>query len=141
MAQWRRAIPERIQAVDSLLAEFKDPLPSANALTFRGLVAAGTAPTKNEIVSGALDKTRDQVARLLLDLNKIEQWIALSVPTIEDGGNFGVAIQEETRKAIKAERLVLKAAMEKARRKEEGYAASCTLVTLRLPPLPRAVLV
>lgn len=122
--QWRRAVPEKLMALDGLLAEFKDPLPSAIAPVFRGLVVAGGAPSKNEQVTAAMDKTRDQVARALLDLSRVEHWIQMNVPQVEDGGNFGVAIQEETRKLVQAERVALKATLAKipAYFKERGDA-------------------
>lgn len=54
----------------------------------------------NKLNSEALMSVRNEVSSLISTLDAIVAWITLSVPKIEDGGNFGVSIQFEIRKAI-----------------------------------------
>ena len=44
---------------------------------------------------------RGEAAACVLDLRKIERFITLHVPKVEDGNNFGVAIQLEVAKLVK----------------------------------------
>ena len=44
---------------------------------------------------------RGEAAACVLDLRKIERFITLHVPKVEDGNNFGVAIQMEVLKVVK----------------------------------------
>jgi len=57
-------------------------------------------PVYNQINSVALITVRDKLSELISNLDVSAAWISLSVPQIEDGGNFGVTIQLEIRKAI-----------------------------------------
>merc|ERR1712146_73813 len=54
----------------------------------------------NKLNSEALISVRNNVSSLISTLDAIVAWITLSVPKIEDGGNFGVSIQFEIRKAF-----------------------------------------
>jgi len=47
----------------------------------------------NEKVVGAVTTTLDQVATHANLLSKLDYFITLHIPTIEDGGNFGVGVQ------------------------------------------------
>jgi hypothetical protein len=44
----------------------------------------------NEKVAGAVTTTLDQVSAHATLLSKLDYFITLHIPTIEDGGNFGV---------------------------------------------------
>lgn len=47
----------------------------------------------NEKVAGAVTTTLDQVSAHATLLSKLDYFITLHIPTIEDGGNFGVGVQ------------------------------------------------
>jgi len=79
------------EALDAAAAVFKEDLSGLN----------GTNST-------ALVSVRNQASLLISTLDAIIAWISLSVPKIEDGGNFGVSIQFEIRKAISEVRKDLK---------------------------------
>jgi len=51
-----------------------------------------TAAT-NEKVAKAVTVTLDQVSAQITLVNKLDYFITLHIPTIEDGGNFGVGVQ------------------------------------------------
>lgn len=44
----------------------------------------------NEVVAKAVTATLDQVSTQATLLSKLDYFITLHIPTIEDGGNFGV---------------------------------------------------
>lgn len=54
----------------------------------------------NEIVALAVSTTLDQVSEHSIVLDKLERFITLHVPKIEDGGNFGVGVQLDLVKKI-----------------------------------------
>ena len=54
----------------------------------------GRRPTKRESLLGT------EAAACILNLRKIERFIVLHVPKVEDGNNFGVAIQMEVNKMV-----------------------------------------
>ena len=77
----------------------------AQLFPYDSLDAAATAfgqdlADSNKLNSEALISVRNHVSSLISTLDAIVAWITLSVPKIEDGGNFGVSIQFEIRKAI-----------------------------------------
>lgn len=49
--------------------------------------------SSNETVAKAVTATLDQVAAQSILLSKLDYFITLHIPTIEDGGNFGVGVQ------------------------------------------------
>merc|ERR1712023_79752 len=63
-----------------------------------------------ELVS-AITRVRNEIAFAVGALQKVELLIALSTPTIEDGGNFGVGVQADVKKALSEYRTALKATM------------------------------
>eukprot|EP00632_Arachnochrysis_sp_CCMP2950_P008779 CAMPEP_0185703860 /NCGR_PEP_ID=MMETSP1164-20130828/15600_1 /TAXON_ID=1104430 /ORGANISM="Chrysoreinhardia sp, Strain CCMP2950" /LENGTH=242 /DNA_ID=CAMNT_0028371177 /DNA_START=19 /DNA_END=747 /DNA_ORIENTATION=- len=67
-----------------------------------------TKPTPNETVAGSLSTARAEAAACVLNLRKIERFIQLHVPTVEDGGNFGVAVQLEILKGVVERRTKVK---------------------------------
>jgi len=73
-------------------------------------VASGAAPENKELVS-AITRVRNEIAVAVGALQKVELLIALSTPTIEDGGNFGVGVQADVKKALSEYRTALKATM------------------------------
>jgi Proteasome activator pa28 beta subunit len=48
---------------------------------------------KNDKCSTAITATLDAIDAALQDIATIEQYVQLSIPIVEDGGNFGVSIQ------------------------------------------------
>ena len=59
---------------------------SAASSDFKEFATAAT----NEKVSNAVTCTLDQISTQITLLNKLDYFITLHIPTIEDGGNFGV---------------------------------------------------
>ncbi|KAJ0059908.1 hypothetical protein NL108_015527 [Boleophthalmus pectinirostris] len=49
----------------------------------------------NETVEGLLKNTKSQISTLKEKLNTVSLWMQLQVPKVEDGNNFGVAVQEK----------------------------------------------
>jgi len=54
----------------------------------------------NEIVARAVTTTVDQVSTQTTLLNKLDYFLTLHIPTIEDGGNFGVGVQLDLLKKL-----------------------------------------
>merc|ERR1712238_344548 len=54
--------------------------------------ASATIAT-NEKVALSVSKVLDQVSEQCIVIDKLEHFITLHIPTIEDGGNFGVGVQ------------------------------------------------
>ncbi|TWW71321.1 proteasome activator complex subunit 1 [Takifugu rubripes] len=49
----------------------------------------------NEKVEGLLQVVKPQIQTLKETLNTVSMWVQLQIPKIEDGNNFGVAVQEK----------------------------------------------
>ncbi|XP_072306624.1 proteasome activator complex subunit 1 [Eucyclogobius newberryi] len=49
----------------------------------------------NETVESLLKNTKSQISTLKEKLNTVSLWMQLQVPKVEDGNNFGVAVQEK----------------------------------------------
>lgn len=49
----------------------------------------------NETVEGLLKNTKAEISTLKEKLNTLSLWMQLQVPKVEDGNNFGVAVQEK----------------------------------------------
>ncbi|CAL1596740.1 unnamed protein product [Knipowitschia caucasica] len=49
----------------------------------------------NETVETLLKNTKSEISILKEKLNTVSSWMQLQVPTVEDGNNFGVAVQEK----------------------------------------------
>jgi hypothetical protein len=62
-------------------------------------VAAG-AVGRNEIIASAITSVRNEIAQAVSALGKVQLFISLATPQIEDGGNFGVAVQGDVLKVI-----------------------------------------
>eukprot|EP01129_Flabellula_baltica_P010323 TRINITY_DN4355_c0_g1_i2.p1 TRINITY_DN4355_c0_g1~~TRINITY_DN4355_c0_g1_i2.p1 ORF type:complete len:210 (+),score=60.89 TRINITY_DN4355_c0_g1_i2:25-654(+) len=50
----------------------------------------------NDIVREALQVVKRESLAFLKYLHKVKLWLQLNIPKIEDGGNFGVSVQEDT---------------------------------------------
>merc|ERR1712207_9637 len=95
-----------------------------------------TAAT-NEKVAKAVTVTLDQVSAQITLLNKLDYFITLHIPTIEDGGNFGVGVQLDLVKKLSE----LKESSNKATEALLGYdnARAEALGKLNLPSSTHSV--
>lgn len=83
----------------------------------------------NDTNANALLSVRNEASAAIATLDAIIAWISMSIPKIEDGGNFGVSIQFEIRKAISEVRKDLKEkfdALADYREKRAGLVAKAT---------------
>jgi len=71
-----------------------------NAVKAKTAEASPAETDLNPVVCSAVVAARDELATLVESLLTIEAWLALAVPTISDGNNFGVEIQEHICKVI-----------------------------------------
>ncbi|KAJ1453691.1 proteasome activator pa28 [Pelagophyceae sp. CCMP2097] len=71
------------------------------------------APAVNATLAELIPLVRAALAGAVLDLRKLERWIVLNVPKVEDGNNFGVAIQIDVHKMVLEHRKELKAMLDK----------------------------
>jgi len=100
----RQSFGEKVMGLDNIVSSFKYKTPSEAASAFRNSQFYGGNNEIDEIIT----VTRDNLRIAISDLGKIDLWIALNVPKVEDGGNFGVAVQSEVKKWIKEQRTELK---------------------------------
>eukprot|EP00389_Voromonas_pontica_P003662 GDKH01005414.1.p2 GENE.GDKH01005414.1~~GDKH01005414.1.p2 ORF type:complete len:230 (-),score=63.56 GDKH01005414.1:259-948(-) len=63
-------------------------------------VAGQTGVQCNQQVTSAVSGCRGLLCKNILLLGQVSRWIGLNVPTIEDGGNFGVQVMLEVRKYV-----------------------------------------
>merc|ERR1711871_1788435 len=69
-------------------------------------------------VQATIALVRNELAAAVNALGKLELFIGLSTPTIEDGGNFGVSVQAEVKKNLSEYRAAVKASTSKTTRSE-----------------------
>ena len=115
-AMWSRcaltAARPRRREVEALEASLGDKVMALDgrvgALQATSLAAAektyakgATAAEVNAELCELQTYARGEAAACVLDLRKIERFITLHVPKVEDGNNFGVAIQLEVAKLVK----------------------------------------
>ena len=67
----------------------------------------------NATVTEALSYVRSEAAACVMNLRKVERFIVLHVPKVEDGNNFGVAIQMEVMKMVTEQGKTCKGLMDK----------------------------
>merc|ERR1719453_1029199 len=58
-------------------------------------------PAANAMLAELATSARAEACACVQNLRKVERFIGLHVPKVEDGNNFGVAIQMETSKMVK----------------------------------------
>jgi hypothetical protein len=61
---------------------------------------AATGTTANAPLAAAVDTTFDAVDAVLVDMSVLNQYVTLTIPQMEDGGNWGVSIQLNLIKSI-----------------------------------------
>uniref|UniRef100_A0A915IQA8 Proteasome activator complex subunit 3 n=1 Tax=Romanomermis culicivorax TaxID=13658 RepID=A0A915IQA8_ROMCU len=61
----------------------------------------GLSPCNRKILE-LIDIVKPIVREIVENVNKVKMWLLLLIPRIEDGNNFGVAIQEETLGEVRA---------------------------------------
>mmetsp|Transcript_38122 Transcript_38122/g.122387 ORF Transcript_38122/g.122387 Transcript_38122/m.122387 type:complete len:245 (-) Transcript_38122:122-856(-) len=103
------SLPEKIMEIDGRLGT----LASSSLPEIEGKFAKATTTKVNETVASLVSYARSEAATCILNLSKFERFVGLSVPRVEDGNNFGVAIQLEVRKMIAERRQKLKELFDK----------------------------
>ncbi|KAF0021610.1 hypothetical protein F2P81_026137 [Scophthalmus maximus] len=58
----------------------------------------------NERVESLLQEVKPQIQTLKEKLNTVSMWMQLQIPKVEDGNNFGVAVQEKVFELLTATR-------------------------------------
>jgi len=106
------ALPDTIMAIDGRVSALSERSLADVEAAYRGSVSAAT-PCVNAELAELLTYVRSEAAACVLNLRKIERFIALHVPKVEDGNNFGVAIQMETNKMVQAQGAAVKALLDK----------------------------
>lgn len=71
------------------------------------------APSKTDTLVSMLGYTRAELVSCASNLRKVERYIMLMVPRIEDGNNFGTQIQYEIRKMVTELRTKIKEVFDK----------------------------
>jgi len=84
-------------------------LEAAKAKTMQ---ASPTETDTNPVVYKATVKAREELAALVETLLQLETWLTLSIPTVSDGNNFGVEIQEFVVKMLIAKKDAAKALLD-----------------------------
>ena len=89
---------DKVMALDGRVGALQaTSLADAEKTYAKGATAAAVNAELCELQTYA----RGEAAACVLDLRKIERFITLHVPKVEDGNNFGVAIQLEVAKLVK----------------------------------------
>jgi hypothetical protein len=91
-------IPSKFIGITEFMASM-----NANPETLGSRFAVKSADTNVEMnaeVATALERTQAELAGAIADFSTIELWLHLSLPSIEDGNNFGVSIVMEGAKMI-----------------------------------------
>jgi len=87
-------IPQIIGNIEETLSTL---FPHASALDAEKSFETALKPTNftapNEAVATIVSSTRDYVFQIISDIYTLERFIALHVPAMEDGNNFGVSVQ------------------------------------------------
>ena len=113
VAALRDTFIERAAQVDTVMkTHFPQEDLGAVEAAMQALVTAAPSASNDAMVK-AISAVRQQTSVAVTALGKIELVVCLSTPTIEDGGNFGVAVQEDVLKLIKGLRAALSATMGK----------------------------
>lgn len=83
--------PDKLQSLQTTYAtHFSAPTLAAVQTEYAALDVATATNTK---LIAAITTTLDVVDAILNDMAVLEQYVTLSLPRVEDGGNFGVTIQ------------------------------------------------
>jgi len=104
------SLPEKILKIDETLASLASSGMAEVEAKFKASVKPESA---NETVASMLSSARSEAATCVLNLSKYERFIGLCVPKVEDGNNFGVAVQLETRKFVAEKRQKIKELFDK----------------------------
>lgn len=102
-------LPSKIMDIDAKLAS----MAGSSLQDMEQKFAETTGSGINETVATLLSYARAEAATCVLNLSKYDRFISLCVPKVEDGNNFGVAIQMETRKIVQDRRQKIKELFDK----------------------------
>lgn len=72
--------------------------------SFVATLGDGSVEKANDVVDGVYKLTRDALSMGLENVRTLERFVALHVPQMEDGNNFGVTVQLMFSKLLKEER-------------------------------------
>lgn len=85
------------QILDNISKTLSTLFPHASALDAEKSFETALKPTNftapNEAVEKIVSTTREYIFQIISDLFTLERFIALHVPAMEDGNNFGVSVQ------------------------------------------------
>jgi len=99
-------IPQRLANFDTILASvFAFKSPSEAEKIFAAKV--NDQALANELLQRAMTSVKDEVYSAIVSMQKIERWIQLCIPRIEDGNNFGVEVQRAVLQQVSGSKLSL----------------------------------
>jgi hypothetical protein len=102
--------PESVQTLQKIQA-MMFPAESITAVSNK-FMADESLLLSNTTCSNAVAETLDAIDSAMQMITKMEQYVQLSVPLIEDGGNFGVSIQLNAIKVLNDQTAKLDSCME-----------------------------
>lgn len=95
----RSQIPAKFVGITEFMASL-NANPATLGTRFAVKPSETTQMEMNAEVATALERTQAEVAGCIADFSTIELWLHLTLPSIEDGNNFGVGIVMEGAKMI-----------------------------------------
>jgi len=109
--EMQASLPDKIVVLDTQVGQMQAKGLDEVERTFAKLVVA-TKPVSNAELAKLCTIARAEAMKCVNDLRAVERFITLHIPKVEDGNNFGVAIQLEMLKNVAERGKTLKSAID-----------------------------